>query len=458
VDEIVGYELYLEDIYDALKVVILWRGHFPLKFSCFQKSFTFMAPFHSIIAFTWGILLSVDFDRFVSFICFWFAWVLFATLEEQRKNPNPWKRPRTYIDLLGMLLFNKSFVRHKIEEHENIEEIMTFDEHRADLMKFRKEAIEAMRIQNEQDEAKLLKERKEIDKQAKDKHVTLSIGPSFFLAPFQDILVPVQKILFKACVYLRFAKSVILWRDSVVAFWLATFALSLSAILFYVPWTFLFRWTFRILVFVFLGPWMKLVDILFVENDYNMTYEERKHKIKGEMQAHYDYLLTESKFKRLYKEYRMKTHDMERYMFGQVRRTPNLVERLIIVLSIRASIVSIWIDQQLLFYFVFVQYGARVPIFKEEHFPSIPLAGGFAEPYYPSDEPPPNIVRRINGQVLTGKMIMQRQNPAKEFKARKLSELSVPAVISMESPEKDEMAPLLDDDIEVEYTYGATEV
>lgn len=54
---------------------------------------------------------------------------------------------------------------------------------------------------------------------------------------------------------------------------------------------------------------------------------------------------------------------------------------------------------------------------------------------------------------------MQRQNPAKEFKDRKLSELSVPAVISMGShEEEDEMAPLLDDDIEVEYSYGATEV
>lgn len=337
-----SYGLYLEDIYEALKVVILWRGHFPLTFSCFRKSYTFKAPLHSVIAFTWGILVSIDFDRFVSFICFGFAWVLFATLENQRNNPNPWKRPRTYIDLLGMLLFDKSLVRHKIEEHENIDEIMAFDEHRADLMKFRKEAIEAMRIQNEQDEARLLKERKAIDKQAQDKHVNLSIAPSrLFLAPFQEILVPVQKILLKACVYLRYIKSIVLWRDSVVAFWVATFALSLSALLFYVPWTFLLRWTFRILVFVFLGPWMKLVDIFFVENHFNMTHEERKAKAKGEMQDHYDYLMTESKFKRLYKEQRIKTHDLEKYMFGQVRRTLNLVARLIIVLSTRASIVSI---------------------------------------------------------------------------------------------------------------------
>ena len=108
---------------------------------------------------------------------------------------------------------------------------------------------------------------------------------------------------------------------------------------------------------------------------------------------------------------------------------------------------------------LFVQYGARVPIFKEERFASTPLAGGFAEPYDPAFQPPPNIVRCINGQVLTGNMIMKREDPAKEFKARK-KELNkdVPAVISTEiSSKTDEMAPLLNGSID-EYPYGALDV
>lgn len=421
-DELLDYQLYLEDIYEAFQVVILWRGHFPLKFSFFGKSFTFKAPFHSMTAFTWAVLLSFDFDRFGSFICFAFAWTLFATLEVQRSNPNPWKRPRTYIDLLSTLLFNRSFAVHRIEVNQNIEETMTFDKRRGDQMKFRKETIEANFAKNELEQRKMEKEEKELDKQSRDQVVGLSYGPSrLFLAPFQDILVPVQKLLYKACVYCRFAKSVIVWSDSVVAFWVATVALLLSAILFFVPWTFLFRWTFRIVSIVFLGPWMKLVDIFFIENVDDLTYEEQKARMEAEMQSRYDFIMGESRIRRLHKEKRMKIRDMEKYLFGQ--------------------------------------YGVRVPIFKEERFASIPLAGGFAEPYDPTSHPPPNIVRRINGQVLTGNMIMQREDPAKEFKARKMKlGTEIPAVITTEpSPTKDEMAPLLNDNA-VEYPYGALDV
>lgn len=318
-DEIIDYQLYIDDIVQAFKVVFLWRGHFPLKFPFFGKTFTVKAPFHSMTAFTWAILLSMDFDRFGSFLCFSVAWTLFATLEVQRGNPNPWKRPRTYIDLLGVALFNKSFAYHKIDVNENIDDIITFDERRNDLMKLRKEIIETNWKRNEQEELKLQKENKEIEKQSRDQTVGLSYAPSrLFLGPFQDILVPTQKILYKTCVYCRISKSVIVWSDSIVSFWVATIALGLTALLFFVPWTFLFRWAFRVASITLLGPWMKLVDIFFVEHDDHLTYEERKAKAEAEMQQRYDFVLSESRMKRLYKERNMKIRDMEKYLFGQV--------------------------------------------------------------------------------------------------------------------------------------------
>jgi hypothetical protein len=80
----------------------------------------------------------------------------------------------------------------------------------------------------------------------------------------------------------------------------------------------------------------------------------------------------ESYIQKLLKEYTLKMHDMERYMFGK--------------------------------------HLARVPIFKEERFSSIPLAGGHCEPYDPKDAPPVHITRRVNGQSLSGDMIPTRQN------------------------------------------------
>ena len=186
-------------------------------------------------------------------------------------------------------------------------------------MKMRKEAIESMRLRNECDAKQLEKESKELDKQAHDHHANLVLGYNqIILAPFKDILMPVQILLYKTCITLRVASSIIMWNDSVISFWLVTIALALSLIVFYIPWTFLLRWTFKILVYVFLGPWMKLVDIYFVENVDDMTYQERKAMLEAEYKKRYNYILGESHIRRLLKEHSMKIRDMEKYMFGQV--------------------------------------------------------------------------------------------------------------------------------------------
>lgn len=411
VDEIFEYELFLDDFYEAINVVIYWRGHYPVNFTCLKKSYSFKLPIHSVTAFTWGILLSFNFDRIASFICFLVAWLLLATMGVQQNNPNPWKRPRSYIDMLGTFIFNKSFAYQKIEANENIEEIIDYDEMRKDLEKFRRDTIETKRIQNEKEEIQFAKERRELEKKSQGETTDLTKIPGkVLLTPFKPIIEPVQIFLYRTCIYIRVLKSVLMWRDSAVAFLVTSIALSLSAILFFLPLTFLLRWTFRILVFVFLGPWMKLVDIFFVSNnDINtMTPKEREAKIKAEMKERYSALLSESQIKRKIKEFTMKQRDMERYMFGQ--------------------------------------YGVRVPIYKEERFASTPLAGSSVEPYDSSDEPSPNIVRRIKGQVLSGNMIPKRQDPAKKFEELDLSESKVPSEISANKSEaKHETAPLLED-------------
>merc|ERR1719343_1144699 len=107
---------------------------------------------------------------------------------------------------------------------------MNYDEHRAERMKLRKEAVDRMTVQNEQDAARLAEEKKELDKQTEDHSAKVSVGINeVVLSPFRDIIYPVQRYLFLACVYLRVGRNVLMWRDSVLAFWIATFALSLSA-------------------------------------------------------------------------------------------------------------------------------------------------------------------------------------------------------------------------------------
>mgnify|MGYP001226594218 CR=1 FL=1 len=194
-------------------------------------------------------------------------------------------------------------------------------------MKLRRDALEESFKRNELEQQKMLKEEKELDKQSRENVMALSYGPSrLFLAPFEEILAPVQKMLYEWCVFSRCISSVVTWSDSVVAFWIATVALLASALLFFVPWTFLFRWGFRIVSIAVLGPWMKLVDISFIKNDDDdsMTYEERKAKMEVEMQERYDFIVGDSRIRRIFKERSMKFRDMEKYLFGKVRLAWNV--------------------------------------------------------------------------------------------------------------------------------------
>ena len=66
---------------------------------------------------------------------------------------------------------------------------------------------------------------------------------------------------------------------------------------------------------------MKLVDIFFIksDDDDSLPYEERKAKMEMEMKERYDFIVGDSRIRRIFKERRMKIRDMEKYLFGKVR-------------------------------------------------------------------------------------------------------------------------------------------
>jgi hypothetical protein len=155
--------------------------------------------------------------------------------------------------------------------------------------------------------------------QASDYNTTVTGGfTNLALAPFKPVLLPAQLALYRVCVILRVGSSIVMWRDSVAAFWITTAAFLASLAVAWIPWAFLFRWAFKIFVYVVLGPWMKLVDIFYVNKVQNMTMAERKAKIEADYQRRYNLLLGESYIRKLLKERAMKLMDMQRYMFGEV--------------------------------------------------------------------------------------------------------------------------------------------
>jgi hypothetical protein len=92
---------------DALKNVLLWRGHFPINiripgkvenvpehagfFAKYTKQWTTIKlPIHSLNAFLVGTMLVEKPTLAPSVFCVWIAWLLVAVMGYRRNNPNPW--------------------------------------------------------------------------------------------------------------------------------------------------------------------------------------------------------------------------------------------------------------------------------------------------------------------------------------------------------------------------------
>jgi hypothetical protein len=186
-----------------------------------------------------------------------------------------------------------------------------------------------------------------------------------------------------------------MWRDSIAAFWIVTAALTASFLVSWIPWAFLFRWVFKIFVYVVLGPWMKIVDICYVRKKESMTRAERQAQTEAEFQRRYDLLLGQSYIRRLMNERNEKLRDFNRYMFGKVC-SPN---------EMSVCSAQIWVSFLITLAPFSIKYLARVPIFKEERYPTVFLASSSAVPYDRMKALPINIVRHINGQSLSGDMV-----------------------------------------------------
>ena len=409
--EILQYLEILDHITDALTVVILWRGHYPMKLRLLLfcgRPIVFQLPLHSIVAFVWATILAYDFEKFFSFFFFFIGWVFLATMEYKRKHPSLWRRPRSYGELLSILLFNDSFIRPRmIDSKENIDEIDKYESDLVERAKAKREAIERSNFEKQKQQKRLAEEeggtgggggtqQKDLmDFTTKAKNDGSS---DMMLAPFKSILMPIQKILYKVCVILRVVSSIVLWRDSYAAFWIVTSSFITSFVVFWIPWAIIIKWWFTIFVWTIFGPWMKLVDIYYVQRKQNTTEEERTAKMEADYERRYNLILGEWSATRIRKENAAKIMDMKRYMFGQ--------------------------------------FLMRVPIFKEERFPYEPAFTSSSMPLLrrressssssfrrhgkdggneDNDETSArhyndiNIVRHINGQHLSGDMVPFRE-------------------------------------------------
>ena len=203
----------------------------------------------------------------------------------------------------------------------------------------------------------------------------------------------VHIVLKVLCTFCRLIRNVVNWR-SLAAYKLTMKCLFIGVVWLVLPVHFVVLWLIRILAWTFLGPWMKLVDIIWLHKYYKTRQElleeirARKNEPPKEPEPFiFDSFLESDHFHKLHTTGRIAAEDS--------LKLKDMRER------------------------VFGEYSEQVPAFDTSRFPSLPLPDSTA---YPSNAETAHAVevaikkqkvsgRGVPGQRLQGHMIHTAVKP-----------------------------------------------
>ena len=368
IDEILTLQNGSYYVYDAIESLFLWRGTLPVKFG--PISFTF--PIHSIIAYAGGILVVERPELIPSAIFASISWLLFATSAYRQRLPDAWERCRSFRQCMEAALLGRSRRKNtSIEPYAN--EAKTREYLDAWSKRIANAEGRAAKKYDEQLEAQ-----RNTMKDSEDTELDTEISTSansVSVDPFRVFLYPVQKGLGVVCQYLRHVKHVLIWEDSVMAFWTTIGCLVLSFLCLFVPWFFLIQWTARLIIWPF--PLMKLLDVLVIRRMKPLTTEELEAQRILWMERIDARTSAASAAARIKRENQLKLKAMKSVMFGK--------------------------------------YVVKVPILKSDRYRDLPTRASHAAPYVAPRLPMSELAmrdagycrKRIQGQHLVGDMIPQ---------------------------------------------------
>ena len=243
-------------IYDASRSLIFWRGQ--------VKVGNVWLPLHSAVLF-FSLTHVVETPHLLpSFVLFGCGWILLANMLLRVSHPNPWHRGHSFAHYWNIMVHGKSShatnkrgVRIKpLQGHEEASRLM--------------EKWEQRLADEDADYAK------QLDLDAKIKTITdganvrtRTKAKSAIADPISALagarLLPYQQRLSGYCNKMRYVRNVLTWNESIVSFFLTLSFFGAAFVALFVPWRFLLLWTSRLVVWIFLGPWMRLADLFFHE-------------------------------------------------------------------------------------------------------------------------------------------------------------------------------------------------
>jgi len=291
---------------------LLWRGHY--RMTLFKNQF--LLPLNSATAFFWGVLVSWDFNRFPSFLLFSVAWAFLVSNGHVNQHPSPWHRCRAYVPQCRAFLTGKNEPQ-TISPYHNVQEAIDYEK-----------AIERRELEIKREleltNMNRLKMRAELGNSRQQKDYTSVVDMTsqkesflynnFVFSRVKRVLYPIQLQMRQVITSLRISSSVFLWEEAFIAFWVTSACLFGSFLLFWVRFDIILRWFFRIMVWVFLGPWMKLADQWYYRHYSDLTEEERDAVIRARLRKRYERAMKTASSYQIRKERVRKLQSIKNYM------------------------------------------------------------------------------------------------------------------------------------------------
>ena len=328
---------YIEELYDYLKIyyyledsfvgLILWRSKTTIPVPLprlTQLSIGWVdvsVPLHPFMAFLCMISLVENLDLMPSFFFGSIGWILIATMEFRTKGPSPWHRCKSFQHYFWSLICGEGLMKPRdIAQNENIEIIKIHNEAWEKRVKDAEERARKVAEEYAKEQEEYWKEMEELG----DIDADLSpVKKGFSFNPTTAYLYPIQQWLGIIINVLRITKNIVIWEESYLSFWFAVVSFLLSVLTLFVPWSLIVKWTLRIVVYLFFGPWMKLADIYYFQESEEET-TERENRLKSDRQKYLADLLLQAQIVR---ENNTKLRDFKQYMFGQYITKVNIMKQ-----------------------------------------------------------------------------------------------------------------------------------
>ena len=346
INELLTQKRYMSyAIGDALRSLIYWRGQ--------VKVGNVWLPLHSAVVFYCSIHVVENLQLLPSFILFGCGWIMLANMFNRTSHPNPWTRGHSFMKYWSILIGSGGLEATQInplEGHKETTKLETKWKQRLadDDAKYYKQLELNAKVKAISDEAT-------IRTKTKASANTALVDPLSALAGAK--LLPYQQRLSGYCKKMRHIRNVMNWNESIISFFITLILFGAGIVALFIPWRFILQWTLRVVVWIFLGPWMWICDLFF--------HEETEHqKTKARRKAR-KLFQTQQMVAKSLRENALKMKDFRVKLFGK--------------------------------------YITRLPEFNLIRHEDVPLPESFAEPYHSEEEVKSD--KFVPSQDLTGVMI-----------------------------------------------------